>query len=106
MHRAKMTGKERGSRSKICLYANSRELLRGTLTVREHTCGKLNCKCARGEKHVSLYLTRSKKGKIEQLYISAAKEKAVTKWVKQYKVVQRLLEEISDRCWRELKRKD
>lgn len=106
MHRAKMTGKERESRSKICLYANSRELLRGTLTVREHTCGKLNCKCARGEKHVSLYLTRSKKGKIEQLYISASKEKDVRKWVKQYKVVQRLLEEISDRCWRGLRRKD
>lgn len=106
MHRAKMTGKERESRSKICLYANSRELLRGTLTVREHTCGKLNCKCARGEKHVSLYITRSKKGEIEQLYIPATKGKDVREWVRQYKVVQRLLEEISDRCWRGLKRKD
>lgn len=46
--------------------------------------GKPNCKCLRGEKHVSLFLTRSKDSKIEQLYIPKEKEQMVRDWAKNF----------------------
>ena len=101
-----MTKLERDSRSRIKPYIGYKEFVRGTLSIRERVCGKPNCKCQRGEKHVSLFLTRGKDGKIEQLYIPKQKEELVRKWVKNYHDVQQLLEKISSLYWDRLKRKD
>jgi len=101
-----MTKKERESRSRLKPYISYTEFLRGTLSVRERVCGKPNCKCRRGSKHVSLFLTRGKCGKIEQLYIPKDKEELVRRWAKNYRDVQELLEKISSIYWDKLKRKD
>jgi hypothetical protein len=75
--------------------------------MRKHTCGKPNCKCAKGDyKHSSLYLTRVKDGKPEQLYIPKEKEQLVRRWVENYHLMQGLLEKISSIYWDRLKRKD
>jgi len=74
--------------------------------VRQRVCGKPNCKCRRGEKHVCLVLTRSKDGKIEQLYIPKEKEELVRSWVRNYRDVQQLLEKISCLYWDRLKGKE
>jgi len=101
-----MSKQERESRSRLKPYISYKEFVRGTLSVRERVCGKPNCKCQRGEKHVSLFLTRSKDGKIEQLYIPKEKEELVRRWVKNYRDIQDLLEKISSLYWEKLKRKD
>ena len=107
MYRSQMTKQERDSRSKLKPYISYQGLLKGSLTLRKHTCGKPNCKCAKGSyKHSSLYLTRMKNGKIEQLYIPHENEELVRKWVKNFHVVQELLEKISSLYWERLKRKD
>jgi len=72
---------------------------------RGRVCGKPNCKCRRGEKHLSLFLTRGKEGKIEELYIPREKEELVRQWVKNYREIQELLEKISSLYWERLKRK-
>jgi hypothetical protein len=76
------------------------------VSVRERVCGKANCRCTRGEKHVSLFLTRSKDGTVEQLYIPREKEELARRWVQNYRVIQGLLERISSVYWDRLKRKD
>jgi len=106
MHRAQMSKKERDCRSRLKPYIGNRELVRGTLSVRERVCGKPTCKCTRGEKHVSLFLTRSKDGKVEQLYIPKDKEELVRGWVKNYRDVQALLEQLSSLYWDQLQKKD
>ena len=106
MYRSQMTNEERESRSRLKPYISYREFVRGTLSVRERVCGKPNCRCRRGEKHISLFLTRSKEGKIEQLYIPKEKEELVRSWVKNYRDIQELLEKISSLYWERLKRKD
>ncbi|MBU1339644.1 MAG: hypothetical protein KKD56_11330 [Acidobacteria bacterium] len=106
MHKTQMKNQERDSRSKLKPYISYRELLRGTLSVRERVCGKPNCKCQRGEKHVSLFLSKSKDGKVEQLYIPKEKEELVRHWVKNYRDVQELLEKISSIYWDKLKKKE
>jgi len=106
MYKSQMSKQERESRSRLKPYISYKEFVRGTLSVRERVCGKPNCKCQRGEKHVSLFLTRSKDGKIEQLYIPKEKEELVRRWVKNYRDIQDLLEKISSLYWEKLKRKD
>jgi hypothetical protein len=106
MNRSQMTKRERESRSRLKPYIGSQGFVRGTLSVRERLCGKANCKCTRGEKHVSLFLTRSKDGTVEQLYIPREKEELARRWVENYRVIQGLLERISSVYWDRLKRRD
>lgn len=104
MRRSRMEEQERKCRSRLKLLIGYSELLRGTLTTREHTCGKLNCKCANGSKHKSLYISKSENGKVEQLYIPKDKEEIAKEWVKQYHIVQKLVEKISFIYWKKLKK--
>jgi hypothetical protein len=93
--RAQMSPRERRLRSRIIQLLSQNAVLRGTLAVRERTCGKKNCKCARGEKHVSLYLVLSEQGKLRQLFIPREYEDAVRQAVAQYQEVRQLLESVS-----------
>ena len=70
-------------------------MMRGTLSVRERTCGKQNCKCARGEKHSSLYIVIGLDGKYKQICVPRSREAEVRNWVLQYQRAQELIEEIS-----------
>jgi hypothetical protein len=106
MYKAQMTKQERESRSRLKPYISHRELLKGSLTVRRQKCGKPNCKCASSDyRHICLYLTRRKDGKIEQLFIPKEKEELVRQWVNNYQDVQKLLEKISSIYWERVKRK-
>jgi hypothetical protein len=97
---------ERSRRSRAAALVHSRRLLRGTLSVRNQTCGKDSCRCARGEPHVSLYLVQSHNGKPRQLYVPKEWEERVRQAVKDYQELQTLLEEISEWEWRRLTRKE
>lgn len=103
MKRTQMASKERESRSKLKPYIDWGEFIRGTLTIREHTCGNAGCKCNRGKKHKSAYITRSKDGRMQQLYIPREKQAEVKQWAKRYREVMKLLENISDSYWYRLK---
>jgi hypothetical protein len=91
-----MSIKERDIRSRLAQLISSKGLLRGTLQVREITCGKSSCKCARGDKHSYFYLVVSDDGKLRQILIPRSRETEVQQWVKQYQHARELLEEISD----------
>lgn len=106
MDPAQMTRRERESRSQLKPYISGKAFIRGTLTVRERVCGKPRCRCLRGNKHIALFLTRGKGGKVEQLYIPPEKEEMVRDWVKNYRTVKELVEEISSSYWERLRKKD
>jgi len=106
MYRTQMSKQERDSRSKLKPYISHREFLRGSLSVRKQKCGKPNCKCANTDyRHICLYITRNKDGKLEQLFIPKEKEELVRQWVQNYRDAQELLEKISSIYWEKLKRK-
>lgn len=90
-----MSQRERDFRSRLSKLIHGAGILRGSLSVRERTCGKPNCKCAKGEKHVSLYLVFSEKGKYRQLYVPKSHEQEVRLWVSNHERARDLLEEIS-----------
>jgi hypothetical protein len=96
--RAKLGSRERDVRSSLSQLAYQSGLLRGSLSVRERACGKSGCKCTRGEKHVSLYLVVSERGKYRQLFIPKDLESLVRSWVENHRRAQRLLAEVSRIC--------
>jgi hypothetical protein len=105
MRRAGMTKAERESRSRLKPYISWKEFLRATPTLRERVCGKPNCKCQRGRKHVSLILSRSTAGRTEQLYIPREQEETVRQWIGHWREMQELLEKISSSYWERLKKR-
>jgi hypothetical protein len=94
--KSSMPNQERDMRSRLNKFISSKGMLRGTLSTRGITCGKSSCKCARGDKHMYLYLTVSDEGKVSQILIPRSREGEVKQWVEQYKRAQDLLEEISN----------
>jgi NAD(P)H-flavin reductase len=78
--------------------AKIQPFLRGSIVKIARVCGNTNCKCAKGEKHVSDYLTyRHKyKRKTSTIYIPVAMVDEVRQWVDEYRRLQQIMEEICD----------
>ena len=67
----------------------------GSLALIARTCGNTKfCKCSRGEKHVSTYLTYRVRGKSRTLYIPIDLEAHVRVWSQRYRWLKGLLREI------------
>jgi len=69
-------------------------------------CGKKNCRCQQGEKHVSLYLSIKTEGKRRMIYVPPELEKQVCRLVEAWRESQQLTHVVSDACiYRVLKQK-
>jgi hypothetical protein len=101
-----MPAQERRSRSRLVQLLSACALLRGTLSLRERTCGKPGCRCTRGHKHAGLYLVWSEQGRLRQRFVSREQEAQVRLWVAQYQEVRRLLEALVQMQLDQLARKD
>lgn len=101
--RARVSKGEQRLRSQLRQLLSQEGLVRGTLSVREKVCGRPNCRCARGEKHRSVYLVASRNGKLQQLFIPRALEPQVRRWVDTYQNLRDLLEELSVLHWEKLR---
>ena len=102
MYRSQMSPKERSIRSRITKLVNSKSLLRASVTIRKVTCGKPNCRCAKGDKHLAVYITSRKDGKSKQLFIPKKKEEEVRRMVEDYHKVLELINELSELYWEKL----
>ena len=69
-----MSAQERELRSRLAQLLTRAAIVRGSLSVREKSCGKPTCRCARGEKHRAVYLVASEEGKLRQLFIPRSLE--------------------------------
>ena len=101
-----MSPRERELRSRLAQLLRSEGLLRGSLSVRDRVCGKPNCKCLRGEKHVALYVVASQEGELRQLYVPKSWENDVRQWVENQREARALLEEISQLYWTRVKKRE
>lgn len=73
-------------RRQLDLLLNERgPLIRGTLGTRSRVCGKPSCKCARGERHESRYLSASDGGSVRQVHVPVRDEATVAAGVERYK---------------------
>src|SRR5712691_2006879 len=105
LNRAQLSAAERNFRSRITQLSSGQwflRFLRGTLSERSGTCGKANCRCARGKLHRSLYLVQSQAGQPRQICVPKAWQQRVRQAVKDYRLMQKLIEEVSELEWKRL----
>jgi len=72
------------------------EIIKGSLVIVARVCGKANCRCVKGYKHKSLYLSQSRKGKTIMTYISKRKKKKVIAAVERHRRMLVGINEISE----------
>lgn len=71
------------------------EILRGSIVIVKRYCGKANCRCAKGHKHRSLYISQSNNGQSRLKYIPRLSEKEASRLIKNYHALKAVMEEIS-----------
>ena len=103
--RTALTAQERTWRSKLTQITAGRAFLRGTLLERERLCGKPNCRCARGQKHRSLYLVLSDGKRQRQLFVPRDWEERVRQWVANHKALRKLVSQVSELYWTKVKKR-
>jgi len=106
MHKSGMSRKEREIRSNLAQKVACKEFVRGSISLRKDVCGNPNCKCAKGERHLCLYLSQRKRGKPKQLYIPWKLEKQAKEWTREYIGIKQLLEKISDIYLKKIKNRE
>lgn len=94
-HRGHISEKDRQNRSRLAKLVHNRRLLIGSLVTMARTCGNPRCKCARGTKHVSLYLSIRVANQRKMIYIPPEWEKTIRSWVEAYQEMKQLTDEIS-----------
>lgn len=72
------------------------ECIRGSLVVMKRACGKLNCRCQKGQKHKAIYLSQSYNGKTRMIYLPQASEDKAHQYVKNYQKIKGILNYVSD----------
>ena len=90
-----MPAGEREARSRLAQLAHSGEFLRGSLTRMRHTCGKASCRCARGEKHESWYLTYSDSGRKQMVSVPREWLARVREWMARHRRAKGCLETLA-----------
>jgi len=98
MRRNAMTRREKDLLSRLSKIINYSEYIHANLTIAKRTCGNKNCRCIReGKKHVSLYLTTTRKdGKRKSIYIPKRLEERAREYTQRYFKIKEDLEKISD----------
>ena len=104
--RNRFAAQERSARSRLVQLLHDHDVICGSVVSMARTCGKARCRCQRGEKHVSLYLSTKVAGKRRMVYIPAELEEEVRGRVDAYREVEQLTQVVSGACVnRVLKRK-
>jgi len=98
MRRNAMTRREKDLLSRLSKIINYSDFIHANLTIAKRTCGNPRCRCIReGKKHVSLYLTTTRKdGKRKSIYIPKRLEEDAKAVVARYFKIKDTLEEVSD----------
>ncbi|MFQ6094339.1 MAG: DUF6788 family protein [bacterium] len=105
-HRAYLPAQERKLRSRLIQLLRSGGVVRGNLVTMRNTCGKPNCRCQRGQRHESLYLAQSRKGKHHMQYVPRSWHLRIRAWAGRYQQIQKALESLSEQYWQKLEDKE
>jgi hypothetical protein len=96
--RNRFAPQERAARSRLAQLLHDNEVICGSVVSMARTCGKAGCRCAQGDKHVSLYLSTKVAGKRRMLYIPPELEQEVRGRVVAWREVEQLTQVVSAAC--------
>jgi hypothetical protein len=94
--RSQLPTEDRAARSQLLkLLGAANPLARASLVSMARACGKKNCKCAKGQKHVSLYLSTRVGKSRKMIYVPTELERHARVLVENFRAVEELIEEMS-----------
>jgi len=94
--RSQLPARDRAARSRLVqLLAAGKPLAQASLVVMARVCGKKGCRCAQGDKHLSLYLSTRVGRARRMLYVPPELEEEARALVANMRQTQALLEEMS-----------
>jgi Family of unknown function (DUF6788) len=76
---------EEARRTHVDALVGSDVLIQGSFVTLGRRCGKPNCRCAAGDKHLSKYVSRSEGGKTRVIYVPAGDEVDVAQKTERYR---------------------
>src|SRR3990172_187198 len=95
-HHSQLPPKDRAARSRLIQFlAADNTFARASLVSMARACGKKGCKCATGEKHVSLYLATRVGKTRKMLYVPPELEALARALVENLRKAEALIEEMS-----------
>ena len=97
--RSHWSERERLARSRLSQLLHELDVINGSLATMKRVCGKKGCRCTRGEKHESLYLAYSVKGKRRMIIIPRDRVKKVTAAIKASQRAKQLQKMLSEECF-------
>ncbi len=71
------------------------QMIRGSINFRQITCGKPNCKCARGQLHQCVSITYKDRGKTKTVYIDKSRQAEALMMCANYKKMKALIKELT-----------
>ena len=72
------------------------DVVRGSVVVLRRPCTRRNCRrCASGERHPATYLGYRQRGKLHWVYLPAKLVPRAKAWVKNYRELEAILQELS-----------
>jgi len=87
---SKTRGRKRGRLPAI------NDVIRGSAVIMERVCGSSSCRCLKGHKHRSLYISQYHKGSPRMVYIPKDREKKVLRLVDNYRVLKTAIYKASE----------
>lgn len=100
--RRSLSAVERNARSRLLHLLHTSLLLHGSLVTMARTCGKENCRCQTGDKHVSLYVSTLVGKTRKMIYVPPDLETQVREWARDYQEAHECLEKVSGECVKRL----
>jgi hypothetical protein len=85
----------RSREARLKALRRARPFLGASLVRIARVCGNPRCRCTRGQKHVSWYLTYKEKAKTRTLYVPLASLPEVRQWIQEHRRLKSLSREIS-----------
>ena len=76
---------EEARRTHVDVLVGSRTLIEGSFVTVGRRCGKPNCRCSTGDKHLGKYVSRSEGGKTRMIYVPAGDEVDVSVKTERYR---------------------
>ncbi len=94
--RSQLPIEDRAARSQLLkLLGSAKPMARASLVSMARSCGKKNCKCAKGQKHVSLYLSTRLGNSRKMIYVPPEIEPQARALVENFRAVEELIETMS-----------
>ena len=72
------------------------EVVRGSVVIMDRLCGKTSCRCQKGFKHRSLYISQRYKGRTRMIYIPKRLESIARRLISNHHKIKIVMDKISD----------